>query len=142
MAGRVGRNVGSRCRDHITLVVRPIEVYSHASPGLELRVDCAGNVVLSFIVAMTTCALVQIHKLCQTQPQREKRSKFDINFAHRLHISGMEEGFVRRERPGTHTINLPKRENVLYSRNNSIFVNFVTPMRTCTVLDLVLRLCS
>ena len=41
----------------------------------------------------------------------------------------VEEGFVRRECPGTHTINLPKRENVLYSRNNSIFVSFVTPGR-------------
>ena len=41
----------------------------------------------------------------------------------------MEEGFVRRERLRHHTINLPKRENVLYSRNNSIFVSFVTPGR-------------
>ena len=41
----------------------------------------------------------------------------------------VEEGFVRREHPRHHTIHLPKRENVLYSRNNSIFVSFVTPGR-------------
>ena len=55
----------------------------------------------------------------------------------------VEEGFVRHERPDTHTINLPKCENVLYSRNNSIFVSFVTlehpsVWECAQVLDLVL----
>ena len=51
--------------------------------------------------SVRTCA----NKLCQTQPQREKRSKIDINFAQVPDSTLVEEGFVRRERPGTHTIN-------------------------------------